>query len=108
MNRVTIRVPAKLNLGLEVLRRRDDGYHDLATIFQAIDLLDDFSVEPADEREYCGGARMPPDSDIARRAYLVIGSERSWTGRITVRKQIPIAGGLGGGSSDAGLAVRLA
>lgn len=108
MNRVTVRVPAKLNLGLEVLRRRDDGYHDLATIFQAIDLYDEFTVEPADELEYRGDPRIPPDIDIARRAFLEIGSERSWTGRITVRKQIPIAGGLGGGSSDAALALRLA
>lgn len=108
MHSVTVRVPAKLNLGLEVLRRRPDGYHELATIFQAIDIYDEFTVEPAGALEYHGDPRIPAGGDIARRAFLELGRERGWTGAISVHKQIPIAGGLGGGSSDAALPLRLA
>lgn len=102
--------PAKINLWLEVVGRRDDGYHVLDTAFQTIDLGDRVILEQARERgitcEVTGstGAGVPegPDNLAARAATLI--AER--TGReprvaITIDKSIPSGAGLGGGSSDA-------
>lgn len=96
--------PAKVNLGLEVLRRRDDGYHEIVTVLQAVSLFDEIVLTPASHYEFRGDPRVEPEADLANRA--VRGFERH-TGlelraRVRVRKRIPIAAGLGGGSSDAG------
>ncbi len=97
---------AKLNLTLSVLGRRPDGYHDLASILQTISLHDTLHITPThDGAITCDvdtTALQTEDNLVLRAARLlrqVIGDDRLGA-RITLRKQIPIQGGLGGGSSD--------
>ena len=100
--------PAKLNLFLHVLGRRPDGYHDLQTAFQYIDLCDEISFEMRDHGRVVrveGPAEIPEWEDITVRAAQRLLKEQS-TGRpigvgIHLRKRIPLGSGLGGGSSDA-------
>lgn len=98
--------PAKLNLFLHVLGRRPDGYHELQTAFQIIDLCDSlaFRVRPDGEVVRVSGvAAIEPADDLvvraARRLQQATGCARG--ADIAVDKQIPLQGGLGGGSSDA-------
>lgn len=113
--------PAKINLGLRIVGRRPDGYHELESVFLPLDLADDVSVE------WCSAARRRvaivvettagfPEADIpgdarnlaaqAAQAFL----DRSGLDldvKIRIVKRIPAAAGLGGGSSDAGAVLRL-
>jgi 4-diphosphocytidyl-2-C-methyl-D-erythritol kinase len=101
--------PAKLNLGLEILHRRDDGYHQLATVLQAISLYDTMEWTPSGgDFTYVGPQGIARDADIALRALRAAPDFASWTGVLRLQKRIPSAAGLGGGSSDAALALRLA
>src|SRR2546425_4781770 len=96
---------AKVNLALEVLGRRDDGYHEITTVKQAVDLADRLVLEDADVLELRTTAPdVPTDgTNLALRAALALremaGSSRGV--RITLEKRIPVAAGLGGGSTDA-------
>jgi 4-diphosphocytidyl-2-C-methyl-D-erythritol kinase len=108
MRSVYVRTPAKLNLGLEVIGKRPDGYHELVTIFQAIDLYDSLVASPSSEFEYVGDPRLPASIDIARPILEGAAREQGWTGTLELRKAIPISAGLGGGSSDAALALKIA
>jgi 4-diphosphocytidyl-2-C-methyl-D-erythritol kinase len=98
--------PAKLNLFLHVVGRRDDGYHLLQSVFTLIDLCDDIRLRPRDDGKVRRVSELPgvaPEDDLAVRAALLL-QEASGTNRgadIEVRKRIPMGGGLGGGSSDA-------
>ncbi|HUG72376.1 MAG TPA: 4-(cytidine 5'-diphospho)-2-C-methyl-D-erythritol kinase [Steroidobacteraceae bacterium] len=109
--------PAKLNLFLHVTGRRADGYHDLQTVFQLIDLCDELTIRVRDD----GDIRRdpPPDDellagladadDLTVRAARLL-QQASGTGEgasIHVRKCIPVGGGLGGGSSDAACVLRV-
>jgi 4-diphosphocytidyl-2-C-methyl-D-erythritol kinase len=102
----SVPAPAKLNLALVVGPRRPDGRHEVATVMQALDLSDRISLEPAVRLEVVG---FEGDT-IVRRALERIaaagGIEPAWRARIA--KQIPVAAGLAGGSSDAASALRLA
>ncbi|MFM7395965.1 MAG: 4-(cytidine 5'-diphospho)-2-C-methyl-D-erythritol kinase [Gammaproteobacteria bacterium] len=111
--------PAKLNLCLHVTGRRTDGYHELQTIFQLIDLCDELAFELAPpgviERRDDGLARsgalaaIPSDKDLCVRAAQALLAAAKQKGLpeaqsgvcIRIRKRIPMGGGLGGGSSDA-------
>ena len=99
--------PAKLNLFLHVTGRRPDGFHELQTLFQLIDLEDRLSIRlRADGRVVRSGTRIgvPDGSDLAVRAALLLRSEVAnfaLGADIVVEKRIPVGGGLGGGSSDA-------
>ncbi len=97
---------AKVNLGLEVLGVRADGYHELRTIFQSITLHDDVALRPhpTDVRVRCDHPAVPSDErNLAHRAAEALraaaGVRKGVT--ITIGKRIPVAGGLGGGSSNA-------
>jgi 4-diphosphocytidyl-2-C-methyl-D-erythritol kinase len=105
---VTLRAPAKLNLGLEVVRRRPDGYHDLVTIFQAVDLFDELTVTSATAFRYESDPRVLAMTDLARPILEDAAACHGWRGILRLQKRIPISAGLGGGSSDAALALRLA
>ena len=102
MNRAS--ASAKINLALVVGPRREDGYHEIATVLQRIDLADRIELEPADTIRVDGF----PDDTLVRRALELVSDEsgRSWRAR--VEKHIPVAAGLGGGSSDAATALVLA
>lgn len=104
---LTVRCPAKLNLYLEVVRRRPDGYHDLDTIMQAIDLFDELEVVPRRGPELtleCSDASVPADArNLVVRAALALRRHTGHAGGAHFRlaKRIPAGAGLGGGSSDA-------
>jgi 4-diphosphocytidyl-2-C-methyl-D-erythritol kinase len=95
---VIVQAPAKVNLVLRVGPLRSDGYRQLSTLFQAIDLCDTLDIEPGLETAIEG---MPGDT-LVRAALDALG-ERA---RVRIEKRIPVAGGLGGGSSDAGAVLR--
>src|SRR3990172_9508330 len=103
---LSILAAAKVNLALEVLGKRPDGYHELETVLHAVDLFDHLRLEPAPEISLRVTNRSVPQdpTNLAwRAAHLLqeaLGIERGV--RITLRKRIPAAAGLGGGSSDAG------
>lgn len=100
-----VRALAKLNLDLRVLARRDDGFHELRTIFQTISLADtlDISFTPARKSviEIDDPLKLP-DNLVVKSARLALDAMRI-KGRVELRlrKRIPMGGGLGGGSSDA-------
>ncbi len=96
---------AKVNLTLEMLRRRPDGYHDLMTVFQAIDLCDRIHLEPADELALTvSGADIPADaSNLCWRAAALLAERAGRRPEVALRveKRIPVGAGLGGGSGNA-------
>lgn len=113
MTTTTWLAPAKLNLFLHVLGRRSDGYHDLQTIFQLIDLCDTVRVVATDDGDI---DRHPPPTDpvlaaldesadlTIRAARLLQAASGTFRGaHLYVEKHIPSGGGLGGGSSDAAI-----
>jgi 4-diphosphocytidyl-2-C-methyl-D-erythritol kinase len=102
--------PAKLNLFLHITGRRPDGYHELQTVFQLIDLCDTVGVTVREDgviERAEGPAEVPAESDLvvraARSLQAISGTSRGVT--LRVRKHIPLGGGLGGGSSDAATAL---
>lgn len=97
---------AKLNLALVVGPVREDGRHEVATVLQAIDLSDDIALEPAPALEVVGFLGDTIVRDALESLAAAAGVEPRWRAAIT--KRIPVAAGLGGGSSDAGAALRLA
>lgn len=105
---VTVRVPGKVNLYLAVGDRRDDGYHELNTIFQAVSLLDEVTVRNADvlslEIVGEGAATLPTDErNLAWQAAELMAEHvgRAPDVSIMIDKSIPVAGGMAGGSADA-------
>ncbi|MGW3122954.1 4-(cytidine 5'-diphospho)-2-C-methyl-D-erythritol kinase [Streptomyces sp. NPDC001107] len=104
---VTVRVPAKVNVQLAVGAARPDGFHDLANVFLAVGLYDEVTVTPADElRVTCEGpdaALVPLDrTNLAARAALLLAERRGIEPAVHVHiaKDIPVAGGMAGGSAD--------
>jgi 4-diphosphocytidyl-2-C-methyl-D-erythritol kinase len=102
--------PAKLNLFLHVTGRRSDGYHDLQTVFQLIDLADQIHIELRQDAVIdrpSGPAGVPAEADLVVRAARALqaatGTQLGAT--LNVTKCIPLGGGLGGGSSDAATAL---
>jgi 4-diphosphocytidyl-2-C-methyl-D-erythritol kinase len=97
---------AKLNLALVVGPRRDDGLHELATVFQRVDLADRIAVEPAPKLRVEGF----PEDTLVRGALEALAEAaagiHAWEARIW--KRVPVGAGLAGGSSDAATALRLA
>ncbi|MEV0505491.1 4-(cytidine 5'-diphospho)-2-C-methyl-D-erythritol kinase, partial [Streptomyces spectabilis] len=105
---VTVRVPAKVNVQLAVGPARPDGFHDLANVFLAVGLYDEVTAAPADElRVTCAGpdaAQVPLDrTNLAARAALALAERhgRPADVHLHIAKDIPVAGGMAGGSADA-------
>ena len=102
--------PAKINLGLAVRGRRPDGYHDISTIFLKISLADEIGIDATDSPAitvHCNDPALPSDSrNLVHRAATALQSAAPGCGaRFSLRKSIPVAAGLGGGSSDAAAAL---
>jgi 4-diphosphocytidyl-2-C-methyl-D-erythritol kinase len=97
--------PAKLNLSLRVIGLRRDGFHEIKSIVQPIDLVDTVIVEQAEGQVEVinDNPAIRPAQDLAREAaVLMLAAKRRRSGiRITIEKRIPVGAGLGGGSSDA-------
>jgi 4-diphosphocytidyl-2-C-methyl-D-erythritol kinase len=105
---ITVRVPGKVNLYLAVGDRRDDGYHELTTVFHAVSLLDEVTVRNADvlslELVGEGADKLPTDEgNLAWQAAELMAEHvgRAPDVSIMVDKSIPVAGGMAGGSADA-------
>ena len=104
----TMLAPAKLNLCLYVGPRREDGLHEIRSLFEPLELADELRVTEAGEDEViCEGIESP---DLTAQALAAL-REHGWSGpalRIEVTKRVPVAAGLGGGSADAAAVLRLA
>ncbi len=114
MTTVTVRTPAKINLGLNVGRPRPDGYHPLATVYQAIALYDEVKARPAQPGEFTvsvtgEGQDVVPldDTNLAVRAARLLAKRAKVNEGValSIHKLIAVAGGLAGGSSDAAAAL---
>ena len=112
IDKTTQRAYAKINIGLDVLRRRADGYHEVKMIMQTVDIYDELVLERRKEPgiELCMDNRELPsggDNLICRAADLLF-REKKITGgvNISLTKRIPIAAGMAGGSADAAAALR--
>jgi 4-diphosphocytidyl-2-C-methyl-D-erythritol kinase len=105
---VTVRVPAKVNLHLAVGNLRADGYHEVVSVFQALSIMDEVTIAATDEPGLDvygeGAGTVPTDRrNLAWRAVLLLAEHvgRRPAVRVVLRKAIPVAGGMAGGSADA-------
>ena len=99
-----VKAYAKLNLTLEVVRRRDDGYHDIVSVVQTIGIHDTLTFEPADTVSLeCDVEELRSEDNLVLKAARLLDEERGKGdgARITLEKSVPVSAGLGGGSSDA-------
>lgn len=108
---LTERAPAKINLGLHVLRRRPDGYHDIETVLHRIDWADTVTAAPAETLSMtCSDPALPTDRDnLCLQAAHRLADRFDVTAGATLHldKRVPYGAGLGGGSSDAAATLRL-
>lgn len=107
MKSLTLKAPAKVNYLLDVIRRRPDGYHDLRMVMQRVNLCDEITIALTDTPDItvtCGKSGVPDGpGNIAWKAARIL-LDLAGTGQgaeISIAKNIPVAAGLGGGSSDA-------
>ncbi len=113
MQRRTVSAPAKVNLHLEILGRRGDGFHALETVFQTLELADEVTVELSSGAGItlsCDDPTLPTDAgNLAWRAAAAFARRCPVVGRchVHLRKRVPAGAGLGGGSSDAAAVLRV-
>lgn len=106
---VHVRAPGKVNVFMRVGAVRDDGYHDVATAYQAVSLYEDIRAYPADDITVSFGGSIDTsglatdESNLAVKAARLLAEKTGFTGgvRLEIDKHVPIAGGMGGGSADA-------
>jgi 4-diphosphocytidyl-2-C-methyl-D-erythritol kinase len=101
---LTLTAYAKINLTLEVLSKRPDGYHEVASVLQAISLSDTLTFEPADTLEFqCDVKELQTPDNLVFKAAKLLKEESGYKrgARINLTKKIPLAAGLGSGSTDA-------
>lgn len=112
MQQTSQKAYAKINIGLDVLRRRSDGYHEVRMVMQTIDICDDLLFEKMQQPGIVlktDSEELPVNSDnLIYKAAELLFSERGITEgvKITLKKRIPIAAGMAGGSSDAAATMR--
>ncbi|MET0296493.1 MAG: 4-(cytidine 5'-diphospho)-2-C-methyl-D-erythritol kinase [Microbacterium sp.] len=112
-DRVRVRAPGKLNLFFEVGGVQDDGYHDVASAYQAVSLYEDVVASHSDEFTIAVSgtvdvAGVPADDrNLALRAARLVAKKAGYTGgvHLDIVKHVPVAGGMGGGSADAAAAL---
>ena len=110
---VRVRAPGKINVYLQVGCLQDDGYHDLATAFQAVSLFEEVVATHAEDFTIAVTGTVPldgvpvDDRNLALRAARLLASETGYDGgvHLEVTKLVPVAGGMGGGSADAAAAL---
>ena len=100
-----LRSPAKINLFLKILNRRNDGYHEIASLFQAIDLFDQIHFTHADQDTFtCSNSKIPiNDQNLILKAVALFRRKTGYLNKFSIHleKNIPHEAGLGGGSSNA-------
>jgi len=103
----TLKTPAKINWFLSVLGKREDGYHEILSLMQSISLYDHLTFEHSDRIEIKTDADIPLGENLVYRAAVFLKEKLSINkgAVITLRKEIPVSAGLGGGSSDAACAL---
>lgn len=106
MTRTEIKAPAKINIGLYVTGKRQDGYHNIETIFYPINLFDKIEIEDSDQFQFISSDKsLPQDGSniiVHSKKLLEEYSGKQLNYKIYLEKNIPVGAGLGGGSSDAG------
>jgi 4-diphosphocytidyl-2-C-methyl-D-erythritol kinase len=102
----TLLAPAKINVTLEILARRDDGYHTLRSVMVPIGLYDRIDLVPSATPRFRASDPALQDGNLVVRALAAAGVDARF--EVTLEKRIPVGGGLGGGSSDAGAVLRAA
>ena len=107
---LTLPAPAKLNLMLHIVGRRDDGYHRLQTLFQILDYGDELTLTPRDDTEVRVTPSIPDvanEDNLITRAARALQDATGHTGGadIHLSKRLPLGGGIGGGSSDCATAL---
>ena len=111
--RVHVRAPGKLNLFFEVGDVQDDGYHDVASAYQAVSLYEDVWASPSDEFTISISGSVDvsgvpaDDRNLALRAARLVAKQAGYRGgvHLEIVKHVPVAGGMGGGSADAAAAL---
>jgi 4-diphosphocytidyl-2-C-methyl-D-erythritol kinase len=107
---MTLQAYAKINIGLYILGKRSDGYHDLETIFHEINLFDEIDIEPYKTLEMNADSILVPvdETNLCLKAATILKKERNVKDGVIIglRKKIPVGAGLGGGSSDAAAVLR--
>jgi len=112
VDQIECKAPAKINLCLKVLGERPDGFHEIFSVMQAIDLYDEISSERTDQDDIsieCNNPSIPTGADnLIARAFQAMKDRYSFAGglRVKLLKRIPPGSGLGGGSSDCAAAIR--
>lgn len=109
MDEISLKVPAKINLYLRVLGKRDDGFHEIESLMQAIDIYDEITLERSESIEItCDDPLLPVDeSNLAFKAASALQDRFYFPGvKIDLVKRIPSGAGLGGGSADAAFVIR--
>lgn len=107
MKKIIIKSPAKINLYLEIINKRPDGYHNIRTVFERISLCDRVAISVIPENKIevlCSNPKVPSDkTNLAFKAAQLLKEDLSIQSgiRIKIEKNIPVAAGLGGGSSNA-------
>ena len=108
---MNVKALAKLNLTLDILRKREDGYHDLQMVMQSVSLCDELTIRPAEGEGSMSTNLSYLPADGRNLAQLAAAAFREATGMggqvdITIEKNIPVCAGMGGGSSDAAAVLR--
>ncbi|MBI20892.1 MAG: 4-(cytidine 5'-diphospho)-2-C-methyl-D-erythritol kinase [Chloroflexi bacterium] len=110
MNKITEIAPAKINFTLEIKNKRHDGYHNIYSVMQSVNLYDYITIKPSRKFEIISNNDdIPPiGENIITKAYLELKSITGITDNVSIeiKKNIPIGSGLGGGSSDAAATLR--
>lgn len=105
MDRIKVKSPAKINLGLNIIKKRDDGFHDLETIFYPLNLYDEITFTKSDKFSFTSNDELlntePTNLIIKAKEELERVSGKKLNVKIELNKSIPIGAGLGGGSSNA-------
>jgi 4-diphosphocytidyl-2-C-methyl-D-erythritol kinase len=104
MEELTFNTPAKINLGLRVIRKRDDGYHDIETVFYPINLFDTIIFRKSDKFSFSSNDKNLENYDnliIKSKELLEKETNITFNIQIELQKNIPVGAGMGGGSADA-------
>jgi len=101
--KISLKAPAKINWFLSVLNKREDGYHNIISPMQCVDLFDTLSFEEAEELHVLSDLDIPAEMNLVHKAAVLLKkvSLHKSGAMIELKKNIPVAAGLGGGSSDA-------
>jgi 4-diphosphocytidyl-2-C-methyl-D-erythritol kinase len=110
MDQIKVKSPAKINIGLNIIRKREDGFHDLETIFYPLNLYDEITFTKSDSFSFTSNDELlnkePTNLIIKAKEELERISGKTLNVKIELKKNIPIGAGLGGGSSNAAITVK--